>query len=790
MLKRTLRLLILGSIILGLLAASTPVAAYVPPEGSSPDSPIVLTATTVLGDPQENGDPIIPTAGGRPGVYIARDYDNLDPSVYPITGGYQTFVWKDLEPAQGVYNWAPIDAFLNAMQSSGKAGALHITTYNGPYEGGVGMPTWLRSLYPDLVLSMYPKLTSTAEPWRAAKPSYCSSYPTTEGIKYWDTRYLNAYHNFINALGARYKYDSRVEFIMAGTGLYGETQPAHDCYDYYLLDLGLTDSVWTSVVQQIAGYYSTAFSGGSIPTKSNMILAAPTYFHTCDRKLIMDYVRTVGLGDLDAGLLADYANAVIPDKPGFEGCGRLDPLLATQPTLPVGWESYWYLTPHETLVYWAVLQALALHLDYITVDYAPNDSIHDGWMFEDYAGNLRYNIMDIFRWAKPYFGKSPANAPSVWVAMRDSGYSYYPWHSNYSYYLYQDDSIAGGHTKVVTYRGTVDPSDSSQLALLSYLAPYGEEYNTSVQTSVNLGGSWVGKESWIARRTDQGTGNPYMWLKVDDGYLFGGSNTVTVKVTYFDYGTDSWKLDYDGAGGVQRTAGIVSKTNTRTWKVKTFTITDARFGNGLLGSSDMRIDCNSDGDEYIHFVEVVKGSGSTTNFDIPLRTGWNFISIPLNLSSTDTQTVLSPISGKYTKVYAYDSSDTSDPWKIYDTSLPPFLNDLTTITNVKGLWLWATQDTTFTVNGTWPASSTNITLKTGWNLIGYPSQTTRAVADALNSIAGKWTKVYTYNAFDDSDPWKINDTSLPPFLNDLTQMEPGRAYWLYVTQDCTLSVPN
>lgn len=786
--KRMFRLGVLSLVVLGLCISVVPaqVAAYVPPEQHA-DSAASVTGTEVLGgSPDEIGAAVIP-GGGRPGVYIARDSDNLDPGFWPITGGYQMFTWKDLEPSEGVYDWAIIDNFLTALSAKGKAAGLQMMTYAGP-KGGVLIPDWLRSRYPDLVLTMTPKLTSDTEPWRPALSGGCASWPTIEGIKYWDPRYLAAYQNFINALGARYKNDPRVEFVMAGVGLYGETQPAADCYDYYNLDAGLADATWTWVVQQISSYYAAAFNvGGTV--KKVMLPAGSRFLHTCNRKEYMDYARALGLGDIDTGMLVEFDNAVIPDKPGFEGCGRLDPLLATQPTLPVGWESYWYMTSHPTLVYWALFQALGNHMDYITVDYAPNDAGHDGWMFADYAGTPRSEVISYFEWTLPYWGKSAAAAPSIWVAMRESGYTYYPQYGNWSYYLHQDDSIAGGMTKAVTYRGTIDPIDPNQIALLSYLVPKGyTTYNTNIETNVNLGGGWVGKESWIARRTDQATGNRYMWFKVDDGFLFGGSNEVTVKVTYFDYGTDSWKLEYDAAGGIQKTAGIVSKSNSLTWKVKTFTISDARMANGLLGASDFRIDCNNDGNEYIHFVEVTKGSSGTVNFDIPLRLGWNFVSIPLELGSTATESVLLPITGKYTKVYAYDAFDTGDQWKVYDISLPPFLNDLREINKLKGLWLYASQNTTFTVNGSWPTSSVAIPLKTGWNLIGYPSQTVRSVTDALSSIAGKYTKVYTYDAFDDADSWKVYDTSLPPFLNDLSQMQPGEAYWLYVTQDCTLTV--
>ncbi len=764
-------------------------SAFVPgvgAEGPESDSTIPLTGVRVSGDPDEVDIAAIP-GGGRPGFYIARDTDNLDPNFYPIIGGHQTFTWKELEPSEGVYNWSKIDNFLNALASRGKAGGLHIVTYNGR-RGGLGIPDWLVARYPDIVF------TATA-----GSGCSTSTYPPLPAVKYHDSRYKNAYFNFVYALGARYKNDPRVEYILAGTGLYGETQPGDDCYDASFQAVGLTYDLWRAYVRETARAYAIAFGGtGSStrpPSKTVMILNAPVYTHRCNRAEIMADVAPMGIGNLVAGLLADEDAVIITPPYSQAYCGRLDPLIAVQPTLPVGHEAYWYMTPHEYLAYWGLLGALghqvnnqSYPVDYVTVDYSATD--WRGWMFADAAGNPRHEVINYFRWAQPYLGKTAANAPSVWVAMRDSGYTWYPQVGNYSYYLYQDDTIAGGRTKLVTYRGGIDPSDASQAALVNSLVPKGfSSYNTNIQTNVDLGGAWRSKESWIARRTDQASGNRYMWFKIDDGFLFGGSNTVTIKVTYFDYGTDTWKIDYDAVGGVQRSTSNVVKTNSRTWKTQTFVINDARMANGLLGTSDFRLDCNGDGDEYIHFVEVFKGSGSTVNFDIPLRTGWNLVSVPLTLSSTNTDAVLSPISGLYTKVWAYDAFDTADPWKVYDVSLPPFLNDLTQINNTKGLWLWATQNATWTVNGSWPAS-TSIPLKTGWNLIGYPGQIAKSVPDALAPIAGKYTKVWAYDAFDDTDKWKVYDTSLPPFLNDLAQFQPGRGYWVYVTQDCTLTVTN
>jgi len=181
-------------------------------------------------------------------------------------------------------------------------------------------------------------------------------------------------------------------------------------------------------------------------------------------------------------------------------------------------------------------------------------------------------------------------------------------------------------------------------------------------------------------------------------------------------------------------------------------------------------------------------AGVVANTSVPLHPGWNLISVPMSPDSTTITDVLSNIEGKYDLVYAYDASDASDPWKKYNTAAPSFLNDLTEIDEIMGLWIRATEGVILTVSGSAP-SSTDIPLYTGWNLVGHPSQTTHTITEALASIDGKYDLVYAYDASDATDPWKKYNTAAPYFLNDLTEMGPGWGYWIRVTQDCTWSVP-
>jgi len=159
------------------------------------------------------------------------------------------------------------------------------------------------------------------------------------------------------------------------------------------------------------------------------------------------------------------------------------------------------------------------------------------------------------------------------------------------------------------------------------------------------------------------------------------------------------------------------------------------------------------------------------------------VSIPRHPDDTSVAAVLSSIEGHYDLVYAYDVSDEDDPWKRFDPSVPPFANDLLDIDETKGLLISATDAVTWW----WPdstAPSGRLSLQPGWNLVGYPSPRVQPVADALASIDGKYTVVYSYDASDADDPWKVYDPAAPLEGSDLTQMMPGHGYWILATEAC------
>jgi hypothetical protein len=52
------------------------------------------------------------------------------------------------------------------------------------------------------------------------------------------------------------------------------------------------------------------------------------------------------------------------------------------------------------------------------------------------------------------------------------------------------------------------------------------------------------------------------------------------------------------------------------------------------------------------------------------------------------------ISSYYTTVYGYEPTDTADPWKVYDVTAPPWVNDLSVLEFGKGYWINVAQSIT------------------------------------------------------------------------------------------------
>jgi hypothetical protein len=174
---------------------------------------------------------------------------------------------------------------------------------------------------------------------------------------------------------------------------------------------------------------------------------------------------------------------------------------------------------------------------------------------------------------------------------------------------------------------------------------------------------------------------------------------------------------------------------------------------------------------------------------IPLAAGANLVSFPVVVEDTTLSSVLASVWDKVTKVYAYDASDSPNPWKVYDKNLPPGANTLTDLDNTKGFWVYLDSPGTLSIEGHFPGW-TIFQLHPGANLISWPAMDARSVGYVMSPISGKYTKIYRYDSSDPGNPWRVYDASLPPGANTLTHLDPGGGYWVYVDEYCELSVVN
>jgi hypothetical protein len=67
---------------------------------------------------------------------------------------------------------------------------------------------------------------------------------------------------------------------------------------------------------------------------------------------------------------------------------------------------------------------------------------------------------------------------------------------------------------------------------------------------------------------------------------------------------------------------------------------------------------------------------------------------------------------------------------------------------------------------------------------------TQPVSQALLSIQDYYTTVYGYEPTDATDPWKVYDTGVPTYVNDLEMLEFGNGYWINVSQAITLHLAS
>ncbi len=168
----------------------------------------------------------------------------------------------------------------------------------------------------------------------------------------------------------------------------------------------------------------------------------------------------------------------------------------------------------------------------------------------------------------------------------------------------------------------------------------------------------------------------------------------------------------------------------------------------------------------ITFSQNVPPPPGISTFSIPLKTGWNMISIPVdqtqeNLSSQPRTPVLSDIKGcSIGAIWEFSPSS--------NTYIQP-----TTLSPMKGYWVFSEDDCNATITGKRSYSLLNLT--SGWNMISSQFSWNQ-ISETGNPRCNLISPIYYY------DPSKSNYITVS--IN--TALEDNKGYWVYVGNNCSL----
>jgi hypothetical protein len=143
---------------------------------------------------------------------------------------------------------------------------------------------------------------------------------------------------------------------------------------------------------------------------------------------------------------------------------------------------------------------------------------------------------------------------------------------------------------------------------------------------------------------------------------------------------------------------------------------------------------------------------------LPVKSGWNFVSVPLLQSDYSAPVVFT---GMYGSMFGFDPGTNS-------------YVEAVTLEPGHGYWVYYTSTMTVTFNGSAPGPLV-LPCAVGWNLLG--SGNIPIAVSALQVSAGAiYGSVFRYN-------------SLSGSYEETLVITPGEAHWVYVTQPCTITIP-
>lgn len=187
-----------------------------------------------------------PPASSGKGIYGFNVMDN--PAAFAgnpnIKGVVLTRYWAEFETAQGEYDFSPFDNDIKPYADHGQFVILRVSVagwenWQPKQNSGKGWPQYLAAQGVKYV----------TDPDKSLKPQY------------WNPIFLQHLNAFVQAFAARYDQHPNVFAVEMAIGDGGETKPStnHSTSLSAWQGIGYTDAVWLGTIEQIVGFYTSAF---------------------------------------------------------------------------------------------------------------------------------------------------------------------------------------------------------------------------------------------------------------------------------------------------------------------------------------------------------------------------------------------------------------------------------------------------------------------------------------------------------------------------------------------------
>ena len=169
----------------------------------------------------------------------------------------------------------------------------------------------------------------------------------------------------------------------------------------------------------------------------------------------------------------------------------------------------------------------------------------------------------------------------------------------------------------------------------------------------------------------------------------------------------------------------------------------------------------------------------TKTISIPLKTGWNYLAIPIEVSASSTaESIFAPIKDSLVVVSVDTTYD-----KIADLTYTPTgplaqTTLLSTISPRYGYEVKVTKDVTLEVTGLALPKQYSLSVKPGWNLLPYLLDTEQTPEIALRDSEGSYTLVQGIE-----NGTAVSYDVLGNTTRTLQTLKPGKSYWVYMTKE-------